>query len=71
MYRQQRLTGKTRDWSSWLAAGDTEDDLLITRRNIDKELLYASDRFIKKLEKPIGCVLEYRPLGRQVKQENE
>jgi hypothetical protein len=41
---------------------------LIIRRNIDKGLPCGSDRFIKKLEKQIGRVLEYRPLGRPVKQ---
>jgi putative transposase len=59
------------DWFSWLAEGNTEYDLSIIRRNIDKGLPCGSDWFIKKLEKQIGRVLEYRPLGRPVKQENE
>ncbi len=59
------------DWSSWLEQGNTVDDLLIIRRNIDKGLPCGSDRFIKKFEKQIGRMLEYRPLGRPVKQENE
>jgi putative transposase len=59
------------DCSSWLAEGDTEDELSIIRRNIDKGLPCGSERFIKTLEKQIGRVLEYRPLGRPVKQERD
>ncbi len=59
------------DWSSWLAEGDTEDELSIIRPNIDKGLPCGSDQFIKKLEKQIGRVLEYRPLGRPAKQKSK
>ena len=61
------MSGK--EWSAWLAEGDPVDELSIIRRNIDKGLPCGSDRFIKKLEKQIGRVLGYRPLGRPVKQE--
>jgi hypothetical protein len=56
------------DWSSWLARGGMEDELSIIRRNIDKGLPCGLDRFIKQLEKQIGRVLEYRPLGRPLGQ---
>ena len=55
------------DWSGWLAEGDSEEELFIIRRNIEKGLPCGSDRFIKKLEKRIGRVLQYRPLGRPKK----
>jgi hypothetical protein len=56
------------DWSSWLAQGDVEDELSIIRRNIDIGLPCGLDRFIKQLEKQIGRMLEYRPLGRPLGQ---
>jgi hypothetical protein len=49
---------------AWLAEGDSVDELLIISRNIEKELPFGSDRFILKLEKKIGRMLSYRPLGR-------
>ena len=52
------------DWSAWLAEGDSEAELSIIRRNIEKGLACGSDKFIKKLEKQIGKALQYRPLGR-------
>jgi hypothetical protein len=45
-----------------------EDELSIIRRNIDKGLPCDLDRFIKQIEKQIGRVLEYRPLGRPLGQ---
>ncbi len=59
------------DWSAWLAEGDPVEELSIIRRNIDKGIPCGSNRFINKLEKQIGRVLEFRPLGRPLKQEND
>ncbi len=50
--------------SAWLAGGDPVDDLLIIRHNIEKGLPCGSNRFIQKLEKQIRRVLQYRPLGK-------
>ena len=52
------------DWSSWLREGDAEAELEVIRRNIEKGLPCGSERFIRKLEKQIGRVLQYRPMGR-------
>lgn len=52
------------NWSDWLAEGEDKNQLLVIRRNIDKGLPCGSERFIKKLEKVAGKVLQYRPQGR-------
>jgi len=52
------------DWSNWLAEGDEPDHLTVIRRNIAKGLPCGSERFLKKLEKKAGRVLQYRPQGR-------
>ena len=52
------------NWSDWLAEGEDKNQLLVIRRNIDKGLPCGSERFIKKLEKIAGKVLQYRPQGR-------
>ncbi len=52
------------DWSAWLAEGDQEEEITIIRRNVEKGIPCGSDRFVKKLEKQIGRVLQYRPPGR-------
>jgi len=52
------------DWSAWLAQGDEPEKLELLRRNAEKGLPCGSDRFIRKLEKLTGRVLQYRPRGR-------
>jgi putative transposase len=52
------------NWSGWLAEGDSDAEMSILRRNVEKGLPCGSKRFIKKLEKRAGRALEYRPLGR-------
>ena len=52
------------DWSAWLAQGDEPEKLERLRRNAEKGLPCGSDRFIRKLEKLTGRVLQYRPRGR-------
>ncbi|MDA0737849.1 MAG: transposase [Nitrospirae bacterium] len=52
------------DWSAWLAEGDEPEHLAVIRRNIEKGLPCGSERFLKKLEKQAGRVLQYRPQGR-------
>ncbi len=56
------------NWSAWLAEGDQIEDMSMIRRNIEKGLPCGSDRFIKKLEKRIGRILQYRPVGRPRKE---
>ena len=56
------------NWSAWLAEGDQSEELSMIRRNIEKGLPCGSDRFIKKLEKQVGRILHYRPLGRPRKE---
>ena len=55
------------DWSAWLAEGDSEAEIAILRRNVEKSLPCGSERFIKKLEKKAGKLLRYRPMGRPKK----
>jgi putative transposase len=55
------------DWSAWLAEGDLEIEMATIRRNVEKGLPCGSDRFIRKLEKRVGRILQYRPLGRPKK----
>ena len=59
------------NWSAWLAEGEDVDQLSVLRRNIDKGLPCGSERFIKKLEKLTGKVLQYRPQGRPKKSDGE
>lgn len=59
------------NWSDWLAEGDQVDETGVLRRNIEKGLPCGSDRFIKKLEKQAGRLLQFRPPGRPRKEGNE
>jgi putative transposase len=52
------------DWSAWLAEGDEPEKLEVIRRNADKGLPCGTEKFIQKLEKMTGRVLQYRPHGR-------
>ncbi len=52
------------DWSAWLAEGDSEDEIAILRRNVEKGLPCGAERFIRKLERRVGRLLRYRPMGR-------
>ncbi|MCP4492465.1 MAG: transposase [Gammaproteobacteria bacterium] len=52
------------DWSAWLAERDAEEEIAILRRNVEKGLPCGSERFIRKLEKRVGRLLRYRPIGR-------
>ncbi len=52
------------DWSVWLAEGDSEEEMVILRRNVEKGLPCGSERFIRKLEKCVDRLLRYRPMGR-------
>jgi len=55
------------DWSAWLNEQENEEQLAIVRRNIQKNIPCGSDKFIKKLEKLAGRVLQFRPIGRPKK----
>ncbi len=52
------------NWSSWLAEPDTEEALLILRRNAMMGLPCGSEKFIRKMEKQAGRDLRYKPQGR-------
>ena len=60
----KKLFDQRSDWSAWLAEGEDANQLSVLRRNIDKGLPCGSERFIKKLERLTGRVLQYRPQGR-------
>ncbi len=59
------------DWSAWLAEPDTEEALLVLRRNAMMGLPCGSESFIKKIEKKTGRALHYRPRGRPKNVESE
>lgn len=56
------------DWSAWLAEGDEPEKLGALRRNVENGLPCGSEKFIQKLEKMTGRVLQYRPRGRPKQQ---
>ncbi len=51
-------------WSSFLAEPDTDEALLILRRNTMMNLPCGGEKFIKKIEKVAGRNLHYKPQGR-------
>ena len=55
------------DWSRWLAEPDSEEALLILRRNAMTGLPCGSDKFIRRTEKLAGRNLHYKPQGRPKK----
>lgn len=59
------------DWSAWLAEGDEPSKLEVLRCNVEKGLPCGSARFIQKLEKTAGRVLQVRPRGRPKKPEKK
>jgi putative transposase len=60
----KKLFDQIPDWSAWLAEGEDANQLSVLRRNIDKGLPCGTERFIKRLERLTGRVLQYRPQGR-------
>jgi len=56
------------DWAAWLAEGDEPEKLDILRRNVEKGLPCGSEKFVRRLEKMTGKVLQYRPRGRPKKE---
>jgi len=54
-----------------LAEGDSEAEMTILRRNVEKGLPCGLERFTRKLEKKAGKVLKFRPLGRPKYEANE
>ena len=55
------------DWGNWLAEKEVGDKVEIIRRNTYKGLPSGSEKFIRKLERVAGRVLNYRPIGRPKK----
>jgi hypothetical protein len=77
--REKVLTTKTSwctqiegidDWSAWLAQGDEPEALEIYRHNADRGLPSGSQKFIGKLQRLTGRVLQYRPRGQPRKVED-
>jgi putative transposase len=60
----KKLFDPVPDWNAWLAEGKDANPLPVLRRNNDKGLPCGSERFIKRLEKLTGRVLQYHPQGR-------
>lgn len=60
-----------KDWSSWLAEGESGEELMSLGRNADKGLPCGSESFIHKLERLAGRALKFRPQGRPKKEEDE
>ena len=55
------------EWSNWLAIPESEDQITILRRNVEKGLPCGGDGFIKQLESLTRQPLRYRPQGRPIK----
>nr|VFJ72042.1 MAG: putative transposase [Candidatus Kentron sp. FM]VFJ72209.1 MAG: putative transposase [Candidatus Kentron sp. FM]VFK19846.1 MAG: putative transposase [Candidatus Kentron sp. FM] len=55
------------DWSAWFHEKDDEELSGIVRRNLQKNLPCGPEKFIKKLERISGRVLQFRPVGRPTK----
>lgn len=56
------------NWSQWLSIKEEKEKTDLIRRNTEKGIPTGSGRFIRRLEKLAGRVLEYRPIGRPRKQ---
>ena len=67
----QKRFAQIGDWSAWLSEVEEPEKLDILRRNIDKGLPCGQTSFVRKLERLIGRSLEFRPLGRPRKGDNE
>jgi putative transposase len=55
------------DWADFLAEPETDEALLILRRNTMMNLPCGGEKFIKKIEKAAGRNLHYKPQGRPKK----
>jgi len=60
--RQQIL-----DWPSWLAESDEPQRVAVLRRSVEKGLPCGTEKFVQRLEKISGRILQYRPIGRPKK----
>jgi putative transposase len=67
--RWKKQLAQISDWSGWLSEGDDQEEISVLRRNIAKGLPCGTKRFINKLEKLAGRILQYRPQGRPKKKE--
>jgi len=56
------------NWRQWLSIKEEKEKTDLIRRNTEKGIPTGSGRFIRRLEKLAGRVLEYRPIGRPRKQ---
>jgi len=56
--------GAIADWSSWLATEEDAVKIEVLRRHVDKGLPCGSVRFVRRLGRKVGRVLEFRPQGR-------
>jgi len=56
------------NWRQWLSIKEEKEKIDLIRRNTEKGIPTGSGRFIRRLEKLAGRVLEYRPIGRPRKQ---
>jgi len=57
------------DWSDWLNNIESDEQLKVVRRNVQKNLPCGSELFIENLEKMAGNILRYRAVGRPMKEE--
>ena len=60
-----------KDWSAWLSEGDEVEEMQVLRRNVEKGLPCGSARFVEKLGRQVGRLLEHRPQGRPQKTNDE
>ena len=56
------------NWRQWLSIKEEKEKIDLIRRNTEKGIPTGSGRFIRRLEKLAGRVLDYRPIGRPRKQ---
>lgn len=64
----QKRFDEIEDWSSWLAEGESSEELGNLRRNVDKGLPCGTESFIRKLERLVGRSLIFKPQGRPRKE---
>jgi hypothetical protein len=65
------LVGVVGDWAEWLAADDVDTELKAIRQATARDIPFADDAFIDRLEIELGRLLRPRKPGRKPKPKAE